>query len=33
MIYNMDQELVGKWNEERNSIDFEEEEEEEEYDE
>ena len=29
----MDQEVVGKWNEERNEIDFEEEEEEEEYDE
>jgi hypothetical protein len=28
----MDQEVVGKWNEERNEIDFEEEEEEEEYD-
>jgi chemotaxis protein histidine kinase CheA len=33
VIYNMDQEVVGKWNEERNEIDFEEEEEEEEYDE
>ena len=33
MIYNMDQELVGKWNEERNAIELEEEEEEEEYDE
>ena len=32
VIYNMDQEVVGKWNEERNDIDFEEEEEEEEYD-
>jgi hypothetical protein len=32
VIYNMDQEVVGKWNEERNAIDFEEEEEEEEYD-
>jgi hypothetical protein len=30
VIYNMDQEVVGKWNEERNDIDFEEEEEEEE---
>ena len=28
----MEQEVVGKWNEERNEIDFEEEEEEEEYD-
>jgi hypothetical protein len=28
----MDQEVVGKWNAERNDIDFEEEEEEEEYD-
>ncbi len=33
VIYNMDQEVVGKWNEERNEIDFDEEEEEEEYDE
>ena len=33
VIYNMDQEVVGKWNEERKTIDFEEEEEEEEYDE
>ena len=32
VIYNMEQEVVGKWNEERNEIDFEEEEEEEEYD-
>jgi chemotaxis protein histidine kinase CheA len=32
VIYNMEQEVVGKWNEERNAIDFEEEEEEEEYD-
>jgi chemotaxis protein histidine kinase CheA len=32
VIYNMDQEVVGKWNAERNDIDFEEEEEEEEYD-
>ena len=32
VIYNMEQEVVGKWNEERNDIDFEEEEEEEEYD-
>ena len=32
VIYNMDQEVVGKWNAERNNIDFEEEEEEEEYD-
>ena len=30
VIYNMEQEVVGKWNEERNAIDFEEEEEEEE---
>ena len=30
VIYNMDQEVVGKWNEERKEIDFEEEEEEEE---
>ena len=28
----MEEEVVGKWNEERNDIDFEEEEEEEEYD-
>ena len=33
IIYNMDQEVVGKWNEESGKIDFEEEEEEEEYDE
>jgi hypothetical protein len=33
VIYNMEQEVVGKWNEERNEIDFDEEEEEEEYDE
>jgi len=32
VIYNMEQEVVGKWNAERNDIDFEEEEEEEEYD-
>jgi len=32
VIYNMDQEVVGKWNTESNKIDFEEEEEEEEYD-
>ena len=32
VIYNMEQEVVGKWNEERKEIDFEEEEEEEEYD-
>ena len=32
VIYNMDQEVVGKWNTERSGIDFEEEEEEEEYD-
>jgi hypothetical protein len=33
VIYNMDEEIVGKWNEEKNSIDFEvDEEEEEEYD-
>jgi hypothetical protein len=32
VIYNMEHELVGKWNVERNDIDFEEEEEEEEYD-
>jgi len=32
VIYNMEQEVVGKWNSERNEIDFEEEEEEEEYD-
>jgi len=32
VIYNMEQEVVGKWNEERKAIDFEEEEEEEEYD-
>jgi len=32
IIYNMDQEVVGKWNTERKAIDFEEEEEEEEYD-
>ena len=33
VIYNMDQEIVGKWNEEKNNIDFEvDEEEEEEYD-
>ena len=32
VIYNMEQEVVGKWNAERNAIDFEEEEEEEEYD-
>jgi len=32
IIYNMEQEVVGKWNEERNEIDFDEEEEEEEYD-
>jgi len=30
IIYNMDQEVVGKWNEESGKIDFEEEEEEEE---
>jgi hypothetical protein len=33
VIYNMEQEVVGKWNEERKEIEFEEEEEEEEYDE
>jgi hypothetical protein len=33
VIYNMEQEVVGKWNTETNDIDFEEEEEEEEYDE
>jgi len=33
VIYNIEQEVVGKWNEERNEIDFDEEEEEEEYDE
>ena len=33
VIYNMEQEVVGKWNAETNDIDFEEEEEEEEYDE
>ena len=32
IIYNMEQEVVGKWNTERKAIDFEEEEEEEEYD-
>jgi chemotaxis protein histidine kinase CheA len=32
VIYNMEQEVVGKWNAETNDIDFEEEEEEEEYD-
>jgi chemotaxis protein histidine kinase CheA len=32
VIYNMEQEVVGKWNTETNDIDFEEEEEEEEYD-
>jgi chemotaxis protein histidine kinase CheA len=32
VIYNMEQEVVGKWNSETNDIDFEEEEEEEEYD-
>jgi chemotaxis protein histidine kinase CheA len=32
VIYNMDQEVVGKWNTEINAVDFEEEEEEEEYD-
>ena len=32
VIYNMEHELVGKWNEDRKEIDFEEEEEEEEYD-
>ena len=33
IIYNMEQEVVGKWNEESGKIDFEEEEEEDEYDE
>ena len=33
LIYNMDQEVVGKWNEESQRIDFEEEEVEDEYEE
>jgi hypothetical protein len=33
IIYNMDQEVVGKWNEENNNIDFEDEETEDDYEE
>ena len=33
IIYNMDQEVIGKWNSQTENIDFEDEEEEEEYDE